>query len=125
MYATLQAEKKYLMNNSIPYLFSFIVLAVILPNRALADCKITDTPEKFEVVCFGKVPTDNAPVKGTGSNSGKRKKALSDVHSVIAMNEEEIRMMEIHNQRDGFQGKRKTKEKAREKKRARSSAPNS
>jgi len=113
------------MTNSIPYLFSFIVLAVILPNMALADCKITDTPEKFEVVCFGKVPTDNAPAKITGWNGGKRKKALTDVHSVITMNEEEIRMMEIHHQRDGYRGTRKMKEKVREKKGARSSTPNS
>ena len=98
------------------YRLSIIFLSLVVPATVFADCKLTDTDEKFEVVCFGKDPYVSSPSTASRPNGGKTIKARSEARSVIAMNEEEIRMMEKNNHYDSSRGKRTSGGKTREKK---------
>jgi hypothetical protein len=96
-----------------------IFLLFILPNTVFADCVLTDTPYKFEVVCSGYNPLSPpiASKKNTKTSkkvSSKSKKAsIADregITSAVGMTEEELKIMQARNKMDGYRGKVKHKE---------------
>lgn len=95
----------------------FLVL-IVVPCTVFADCIITDTPYKYEVVCSGynpmSPPTDskrNTKIAKKSSKTGKvNYKGRESVTTTVVMNEEESQYMQTRNQQDGYRGKRKPRE---------------
>ncbi|MDD2271245.1 MAG: hypothetical protein PHP95_06110 [Desulfuromonadaceae bacterium] len=99
----------------------FIMLAV-MPCSVYADCIITDTSEKFEIVCSGPDPVSPAgATKNTrkAPRTGKRKKLdyeeRAGAMQAVVMNDAESRFMELRNQQDGYRSKRRNAEQTTKK----------
>jgi len=98
--------------------FLIFLVAIIVPCTVFADCIITDTPYKFEVVCSGynpmSPPTDSKKNRKIAKRSSKSKKVTYEgresVTPTVVMNEEESQFMQIRNQQDGYRSKRNPKE---------------
>ncbi|MDD2900339.1 MAG: hypothetical protein PHI31_16715 [Desulfuromonadaceae bacterium] len=99
-------------------LLIFLILFV-LPCSADADCILTDTPYKFEVVCSGNDPTHppadskkkSKTVKKSSRKPGKINfEERTGTTSHIDMSDEEMHMMQTNNALDGYRIRRKTKE---------------
>lgn len=94
-----------------------LLILIAMPWTAFADCIITDTPYKFEVVCSGsnKISTPIASKSNTKTAKGPSKAKKADyegreiVTATIAMNEEESQFMQTRNSQDGYQAKRNPK----------------
>ncbi len=84
------------------------LVLVVAPCPVFADCKITDSPYKFEVVCSGKESAANSTPPASGNKAGKTKSTTIDARTVIVMSEEEHRIMESRNKLDGDRIKRKS-----------------
>lgn len=94
---------------------SIFLILIIVPCTVFADCKITDTPYKFEVVCSGYNPMYPSPTvskkkKKTAKRSRRVKKAdFEDKERetpTIVMSAEESQFMQTRNRQDGYRGKR-------------------
>ena len=92
------------------YYFAVIVMALVVPNSVFGICKITDTDEKFEVVCSGKESSGDLASVATKTNARNGKKAKFDSQLSIAMNKEEKKIMETNNRLDGYRNRRKSGE---------------
>ncbi|MDD2310660.1 MAG: hypothetical protein PHH91_13870 [Desulfuromonadaceae bacterium] len=103
---------------------SIFLVLIVVPCTVFAECRITDTQDKFEVVCSGYDPMfpptaskksmDSKKNKKIATRSGKARKVSYEgregVTSTVVMNEEELQFMQARNQQDGYRGKRKPKE---------------
>ena len=96
---------------------SVFILLAIMPYTVYADCIITDTSEKFEVVCSGPDPifpaeskknTKKTPRAGKGKkiNYEDRAEAMGEV----VMNDVESQFMVTRNKQDGYRPKHKSRE---------------
>ena len=95
------------------------LICIAVPYTACADCKITDTSEKFEVVCFDlkaaspasaskkKAHTQRGVYKAKKVNFEERVTTMQ----VVVMSAEESQFMQIRNQQDGLRVKRKSGER--------------
>lgn len=98
------------------YLMVLVFLA--LPCTACADCVLTESLDTFKVVCSEKDSTspsaDSKSKSKTVQRSSKAKKVNFEVQDGVAkpfvMSEEEMRMMQTNNSRDGYRAKQKHKE---------------
>jgi hypothetical protein len=94
---------------------SLLIIAVILASasRSSADCKITETADKFEVVCSGNYPVSTAAgTKTHASKSGTINKTNKPHFKgtetrTVQMSEEEKRIMQSNNHRDGLRSNKK------------------
>jgi hypothetical protein len=94
--------------------FFIILTLVTLPGTACADCVLTDSPYKFEVVCSGTddkpQPPDIHKKSKNSKRSSTRKRATFDERvsgeAPVEMSKEEILMMHANNTRDGSRVKR-------------------
>lgn len=93
---------------------SVFILLAVMPCLAYADCIITDTSEKFEIVCSGPDPV--SPTGATKNSkraprTGKRRKLdyeeRGGAMQAVVMNDAESRFMELRNQQDGYRSKRR------------------
>ena len=93
-----------------------LFLLFIIPNAVFADCIITDTPFKFEVVCSGNNPVSPLKDSKNNTNTVKRSSKARKVTiegkepstSSVAMSERELQYMHARNQMDGYRAKRRT-----------------
>jgi len=116
-YNYLTAESRQRWQVKMTRLLIFLVL-IFVPCTVLADCIITDTPYKFEVVCSGynpmSPPTESKKNKKIAKRSNKAKKVTYEgresVTPAVVMNVEESQFMQTRNQQDGYRGKRKPRE---------------
>lgn len=86
------------------------MMIMVVPYMVYADCKITDTTEKFEVVCSG--PDAYAPASDLTKNAKKpgrvrktKRGEYEDRESVIptvVMNDVESQFMLTRNRQDGY-----------------------
>jgi hypothetical protein len=100
-----------------------LLLLIALSCTAFADCIITDTPYKFEVVCSGYDPT--APPTSSKKNTKNAKRSAratkanfesrTDRMPNLVMNEEEEQFAQTRNRQDGYRGNRKTIEQTTKK----------
>jgi len=98
-----------------------IFLMLIVPHIVFAGCILTESPDKFEVVCSGynpmSPPTDSKK-KNSRVSMPKRSGKVKKVHfedregmaSNVGMNEEELQFMQARNKMDGYRGKVKPKQ---------------
>jgi hypothetical protein len=100
-------------------IFSIVLVLIVVPCTVFADCKITDSPYKFEVVCSGynpmSPPTDSTKNTKIAKRSSKAKKVnFGDKKRetpTVVMNEEELQFMQKRNRQDGYRSKLKPKDK--------------
>jgi hypothetical protein len=95
-----------------------IFLLFSVPHIVFADCILTESPGKYEVVCSGYNPM--SPQTGSKMNtkkstrSGKAKKSnYEDRESATmtaGMNNEELQFMQARNKMDGYRAKVKPKD---------------
>jgi hypothetical protein len=92
-----------------------LFLLLFIPHTVFAGCILTESPEKFEIVCSGynpMSPPPDAKKKNTrvAKRSGKAKKVRFEdresIASKVGMNEEELQFMQARNKMDGYRGKR-------------------
>lgn len=94
-----------------------LFLLLLIPGVASADCIITDTPFKFEVVCSGTNPVsppgDTKTNRNTAKRSGKTAKVTVEGKEPstpsVAMSERELQYMLARNQMDGYRAKLRTR----------------
>ncbi|MHB8058986.1 MAG: hypothetical protein ACYDHC_13990 [Desulfuromonadaceae bacterium] len=94
--------------------FSIFLLLITAPYTVCADCIITDTSEKFEIVCSGPDPMTTPLAKKKAKKAyraDKTKKVnyedrMSDMQEVV-MNETESQFMVTRNKQDGYRATRK------------------
>ena len=94
-----------------------LFLLLIIPGVVSADCIITDTPFKFEVVCSGNNPVsppgDSKINRNAAKRSGKAGKVTVEGKesstSSVAMSERELQYMHARNQMDGYRAKLRTR----------------
>ena len=102
--------------------FSIFLLLITVPYTAYADCIITDTSEKFEIVCSGPDPMTSPLAKKKAKKAyraGKTKKVnyedrVSDMQAVV-MNDVESQFMVTRNKQDGYRATRKPREQTSKK----------
>ncbi|MBW4055783.1 MAG: hypothetical protein HIU83_10345 [Proteobacteria bacterium] len=103
---------------------SIFLMLICVPITAFADCIITDTPYKFEVICSGYNPTypPTASTKKkikTAKRTNRAKKACFEdrksVTQTVVMNAEELQFMQTRNRQDGYRGKQKPQEQTTKK----------
>ena len=101
---------------------SILLLLITVPYTAYAGCIITDTSEKFEIVCSGPDPVTPPLAKKKAKKAyraGKTKKVnyedrVSDMQEVV-MNDVESQFMATRNKQDGYRVTRKPREQASKK----------
>lgn len=87
----------------------FILLLLIMPCTAFAECRLTESLGKLEGVCWGDNPM--SPPKAKSKKHAKIDKsgvALEEVESemqAVVMTEEESKFMHARNRMDGYRGK--------------------
>ena len=94
--------------------FSIFLLLITAPYTAYADCIITDTSEKFEIVCSGPDPVTPPLAEKKAKKAyraDKTKKVnyedrVSDMQEVV-MNDVESQFMVTRNKQDGYRATRK------------------
>lgn len=86
-----------------------MTLFFLVPCTALADCILTDTPYKFEIVCSGynpSKPTTDVLNKKTGKRPHKARNVFIEEKTSetppIIMTEEELQIMQTKNRQDGL-----------------------
>ena len=90
-------------------------MLVVVPYTVFAECKIIDTPEKYEVVCSG--PDSISPASDSKRKTRKLKTVRmskkvnfedrKNTMQTVAMNDEESQFMLTRNRQDGYGGKAK------------------
>jgi len=96
-------------------IFSLFLMLVVVPYTVFAECKIIDTPEKYEVVCSG---PDSMPLASDSKKIARKLKTAGTSKKVnfedrkktmqtVAMNDEESQFMLARNRQDGYGGKAK------------------
>ncbi len=94
---------------------SLVAAVVMCTSRTVsADCKITDTDDKFEIVCTGGESAHKKTGKNVSQKNAVAEKQSLQARSVIKMNDEEVTFMETRNRQDGYRPSRKAHKKASE-----------
>lgn len=101
-------------------ILSIFMMLMVVPYMVYAECKITDTTEKFEVVCSG--PNAYAPASDSKKSTKITKRVrkakrinYEDRESAmptVVMNGLESQFMLTRNRQEGYRDKRKPKEQA-------------
>jgi hypothetical protein len=86
------------------------MMIMVVPYMVSADCKMTDTTEKFEVVCSG--PGAYAPASDVRKNAKKTRRGRKTkrveyeeregVMPTVVMNDVESQFMLARNRQDGY-----------------------
>lgn len=101
-------------------MYMIVLMQFGVPFRSFADCILTDTPYKFEVVCSGYNPTAPVSVVHRTLNSGSKSAGFRKANSVRDeksgpadfMTDEEVRFMDTRNRQDGVRQKQRSGAKA-------------
>ena len=86
-----------------------LIFILLVPYTVFADCILTDTPYKFEIVCSGYnsiQPSTHVPNKKAENRSHKSRKVYvtekASETPPIVMTEEELQIMQTKNRQDGW-----------------------
>jgi len=95
------------------------MMLMVMPYMVSAECKMTDTTEKFEIVCSG--PSAYAPTSDSNKKAKEAKRARKTKRNnyedresampTIVMNDIESQSMLTRNRQDGFHDKLKNRER--------------
>jgi hypothetical protein len=98
-------------------ILSIFMMLMVVPYIVSADCKMTDTTDKFEVVCSGADSYAYAAASDSKKNSKGTKRARKakrvnyedrkSAMQTIVMNDAESQSMLARNRLDGFRNKLK------------------
>lgn len=103
--------------------FLIVSMLIVVPCTVFGECKITDTPYKYEIICSGYNPMSPPIVamkntKITKRSSKTRKVSYEKRESVtptVVMSEVELKFMKTRNRQDGYRGDPINKEQSSKK----------